>query len=735
MAQQMPEPELIQVIPDAGEDNGRWNPTVGPETESLLANLRLPDQDERNRVRAEAFDILRRAVPPRAQEGSETGLAIGYVQSGKTMSFTTVAALARDNRYPMIIIIGGVSTSLFGQSEQRLIRDLRLEERNDRNWLRLSNPKLQDRGSIEGILEDWADDSVPDEQRQTVLITVMKNHRHLSNLNRLLTQLQLTAVPVLVIDDEADQAGLNSAVRRGAESTTYRRILAIRRSLAHHTYLQYTATPQAPLLINLIDMLSPGFARLLTPGATYTGGQEFFRDNSPYVRVIPAIEIPTPNNPLTGPPESLLFALKLFWLGVTVGVRRNEAANRSMMVHPSQQTAPHAQYFLWVQQAQQNWLRLLQLPDTSPDREELITEFAQAHAELQTTVADLPPLEELLAVLPRAIRRTVITEINATRGRTPAIDWLGSYAHILVGGQAMDRGFTVEGLSVTYMPRDVGVGNADTIQQRARFLGYKAGYLGYCRVFINRDTLVAYRAYVDHEEDIRRRLARHAETGRPLSEWKRAFFLDANLSPTRAEVLDLDYMRGNYADDWVQTRAPHDSDDAVAAKRAVVDDFLSRLELQPDEGSPDRTDAQRHLVTDGVPLAGALERLLLPFRLIRLSDSERFTGVMLQIKRHLDDNPNATCCIYRMRPDYNETRRANAEDEVPNLMQGANPPTYEGDRALRAPGGVTIQIHILGIESRVDGALRRVEQVPALAVWMPGNVAGTWITQPQGRTL
>lgn len=70
----------------------------------------------------------------------------------------------------------------------------------------------------------------------------------------------------------------------------------------------------------------------------------------------------------------------------------------------------------------------------------------------------------------------------------------------------MDRGFTVEGLTVTYMPRNVGVGNVDTIQQRARFFGYKRSYLGYCRVFLDQVTIDAYNSIVDHEENVRDQL-------------------------------------------------------------------------------------------------------------------------------------------------------------------------------------------------------------------------------------
>ena len=105
------------------------------------------------------------------------------------------------------------------------------------------------------MLADWTDASLPDHRRQTALITVLKNTTHLRNLIGVLRQLNLETFPALVIDDEADQAGLNTRVVQGGQSTTYQRLVALRQCLPHHTYLQYTATPQAPLLINLIDVL------------------------------------------------------------------------------------------------------------------------------------------------------------------------------------------------------------------------------------------------------------------------------------------------------------------------------------------------------------------------------------------------------------------------------------------------------------------------------------------------
>ena len=76
----------------------------------------------------------------------------------------------------------------------------------------------------------------------------------------------------------------------------------------------------------------------------------------------------------------------------------------------------------------------------------------------------------------------------------------------------MDRGFTVEGLTVTYMPRGLGIGNADTVQQRGRFFGYKQSYMGLCRVFVGPDVRRAFRDYVEHEEDVRGELERFSHT-------------------------------------------------------------------------------------------------------------------------------------------------------------------------------------------------------------------------------
>lgn len=141
----------------------------------------------------------------------------------------------------------------------------------------VTNPHIRrDLPEVEALVQEWRSEHYTDQDRRTLFISVMKNHSHLRNLGQLLSSLELTDIPALVFDDEADQASLNTRPNDPNPSTTYVTIGALRDALPHHTYLQYTATPQAPLLITRIDSLSADFAELVTPGGLY-GRRRFLR--------------------------------------------------------------------------------------------------------------------------------------------------------------------------------------------------------------------------------------------------------------------------------------------------------------------------------------------------------------------------------------------------------------------------------------------------------------------------
>jgi hypothetical protein len=513
-------PKMMKSFQSRSDSN--WKPVIGEQAIWLMERQTKLSEEARERTVQSAAAILSRGQDPAKSVGSRTGIVVGYVQSGKTLSFTTIVALARDNNIPLIIVVAGTSEPLFHQTRDRLEEELRIDDDDvPPAWMHIPNPGLENKDIVRKIFRDWQDPYLRKEDRATLLVTVMKHHKRLQNLNDLLSQLDLIGIPAIIVDDEADQASLNTLISREKESTTYQRLLELKRHLPNHTYLQYTATPQAPLLINIIDDLSPDFVEVLEPGAGYIGGLHFFGDNPHYGRMIPSSDIPSSNNPVTGPPVSLLEALAFFFVSVAVGLiagRSKENPNRSMLVHPSRTTLEHYQYYQAIISIRDDWFAVLTSSTTEPDRTALVADFLAAYNDLASTALGLPVFDDVLLKLPRALLETQVREVNRRdRSKTPQIEWKQAYGWILVGGQSMDRGFTVRELSVTYMPRGTGVGNADSLQQRARFFGYKERYKGHCRLYLESAVFSAFLSYIEHEEEMRKELINLQRSNAPLS--------------------------------------------------------------------------------------------------------------------------------------------------------------------------------------------------------------------------
>ncbi|WP_250631619.1 Z1 domain-containing protein [Rhodoflexus caldus] len=723
-----------------------WTPIVGEETEQLLEYLKL-DEVSTKILLKETKSILALCGSPKQQTNSETGLVFGYVQSGKTMSFTTLTALAKDNDYQIIIVIAGISTNLLDQSTKRLEKDLRLNERFDRKWLGVKkNPTntSTDRDDISTVLKEWKNPTFPEDERRTVLITVMKNPRHLQNLIDVLQRLDLREVPTLIIDDEGDQASLNTKAMRNAMrglteeelseqdlSTIYRRIIELKEILPHHTFIQYTATPQANLFINILDRLSPNFIKLLTPGDAYTGGSTFFIDNHTLVRPIPIEDIATDEEPLETPPQSLIYAMQLFFLGVAAGKIKKDTNNRSMMIHPSRLQLDQRLYFDWANSIKERFVTTLQMEDDEFDKLELIKEFEKAYQDLKRTVQDLPSFENLLGNklktdrLEHAISSTKIEEVNSRQGKTPLINWKDHYAYILVGGQSLDRGFTVEGLTVTYMPRPIGVGTVDTIQQRARFFGYKRKYLGYCRIYLDEPTINAYRHYVEHEEDLRKSLTENNLANRHLNDWEREAVLERAYQLARKNVFSNEFERFDLSNEWFRISAPHDLDNIIDNNRKVTQSFITSIQhlLQEDNGHAKRTDEQKHSVCK-ISVRRAFDDYLMKLKFTRDSDSEGFTALKSVILRYLEAYPNSEATIFLMKKGQIRERQLTKKDEIQQLFQGKNPRTgeiiYPGDSEIKEFANLTIQIHNLNLINRDTGEV--FENVYTIAVWIPESM-------------
>ena len=230
-----PPPSIVTPIGQQALPPGvKWMPEEGMEAAGLANRSKL-DQAGKSRLLHSSAVILGSGCNPATGLGSSTGLIVGQVQSGKTMSFTNVIGLARDNGFPLVILVAGNKDPLLVQSHDRLSKDLHVEEGEGLPpWKMRKNIRLRDAHDeqmIRQTLANWADPKMEPDEKATMLLTVLKQNNRLAALTELLARFDLSRTPVLIIDDEADQASLNTKINQNAESTTYTRLRELRRAL------------------------------------------------------------------------------------------------------------------------------------------------------------------------------------------------------------------------------------------------------------------------------------------------------------------------------------------------------------------------------------------------------------------------------------------------------------------------------------------------------------------------
>jgi len=718
-------------------DSTNLFPVISTETQKLLVNYGSFDSDDLNAMLNSSIEIVKNFPHPIENNNfKKTGLVIGYVQSGKTASFTTVSALARDNNFGAVILITGISTLLLGQSTSRLIDDLGLKG-VDSSWIYLNNP-TQDRTyeTVESALRDWANPKIPSTSKRALYITVLKNHAHLKNLIDLFSQLpeDLASVPTLIIDDEADQASLNTEARNNArrhqehkESTTYRKIGQIRDLFKTQVYLQYTATPQGVLLINLLDRLSPDFHHVLSPGQGYSGGKFFFdsKNKGVYTEEIPLAEIPSSPGDRLDPPPTLIFAMRIFIIGIASEIMkrwsRGEKLNRniSMLVHPSHRTNMHLEYDKWVSAILQQWKLTFTSSKEDPDRKALCEEFFPAYENLFKTAQDFPEWAHLKDYLEEAVTRVNHLVLNAVDGDTPEVDWDASTYTILVGGQAVDRGFTVRGLTVTYLPRPSSSSNEDSLQQRARFFGYKKDLLGYCRLFLDDANYNNFKKYVSYEEQMRADLLKVGD----IKNWERLFF-DSH-RPTRRNVISSEII-SNLLSGWNIPDMPLMDAPILSNNQKSIENYLSALQFELAPANLNGlTNSTTHYVCRNVDSKIFVE-FLKTLKFEDLDDSIQHIGLLTLIETVLEKKIDEFGIdLYWIAKNESRERSLNTEwcwtqksNEL-SLFQGrsAGSEKYQGDREVKSSGNrISVQFHFLMMKTPDSPP---VSNVPVLAVWVP----------------
>jgi hypothetical protein len=493
----------------------------GNSYELLSAKLNFLDKEERENLLSSSKKILENCIPSTISKtehkfNDTTGLVFGYVQSGKTLSFTSVMALAQDNDYRVAILIAGRTNLLLSQNTERLTDDIG-DNRNISVTTNESDPDF-----VRKI-----DKNLKSSKGRLLIITVLKHQKHVTNLAELFNddrlKESLKSRSVLIFDDESDQASLNTEAKKNAlkktakESAIFTSIKTLRSSIPNHSYIQYTATPQANLLIDYIDLLSPKWHVLLEPGKNYTGGLTFFKEPSTKKLIynIPETErYHFKDNKLTKPPVGLIESIYKFIFSsiflcyddfdLIPEKMHKKLKMTSMMIHPCSRQDSINTFVTWTESILEGIQMSIEYRDFSFIKK-MFDKYLLEYSWIFKTIPDLPKVVELIDndFLGNYKVHEVVGGIEKK-----AFPWSFADHHILIGGQLLDRGFTVENLIVTYMPRDTkGKNNADTIEQRCRFFGYKNEYIDFCEVHLPLGLKIDYESYVDHEINLRKILS------------------------------------------------------------------------------------------------------------------------------------------------------------------------------------------------------------------------------------
>jgi len=626
-------------------------------------------------------------------EGKTTVLALGYVQSGKTTSITALCASAADRGFQVIIAILGSTLLLRDQNRTRVEDYLGLEENNYR-WVSIT--ELNQKRTAKEI-SNWLG------RDRVILIPVLKNPSVINKVSKILDDVDLLGSKCLVIDDEADQASLNTKINSFGESSTYSAIINLRSKLPTHLYVQYTATPYAPLLLTPTDPLMPQNVEFLQPGHGYTGGREFFVEHaSKVLRVIPSGDEQSSRTQVTELPESLESALANYFVGAAhlYHADRNSAPI-SMLIHSTFKNDLQERYHFLIERFVDKYKTAEDI--TSGNFSELIK---QERARLYDLGIEELSDEVFWKTLMFVLKEITLWLVNSA-SEVKKVQWNLAPFHILIGGNKLDRGFTVEGLTVTYMNRPAS-DQIDTIEQRARAFGYRTSLLPYCQFFATARTIKTLRGIVHTEDDLRANLRDMLESGHSVADWAKeiGLFLPSQTRPTRDVVLPA-LSHFNLDGDWYALRKPFVASHEIA----------ENLEILKSIGLLDApfADYQRmKFRTLEMPLHNLIDSFITKWRVNLSSPGWKHEEIVEFLKRRSDQEGSSYIILLNNPDDFAKPRQRKWVDDTGfvNLFQGQDLTQdkpgfdYKGDRkaGLEQYGEdkVVVQVHHVTRRNYVD---------------------------------
>ncbi len=461
------------------------------------------------------------------------GLVLGYVQSGKTANYSAVIAKAIDAGYKFIIVLSGIHNNLRYQTEVRLKQEI--IGPNETNCITLT--RTDQNGDFSPRASQSANRACGQDQGFSMAV-IKKNVSVLRNFNFWLNQakkMHLENCPVLIIDDESDQASINTSKQPELNPTAINS--AIRALIAHFkvvSYLGYTATPFANVLIdsNVDDDLYPkDFIISLRKPKSYTGAEELFgvidpvsgqeKPGLPIIREIPKQEanviyqITKPKNPnygkfLIGP--ALDDAIHDFILACAVRMARKQWKQHfSMLIHCTHKIEIQKEIFKQVEQFKED-MRMCAHTNHDTLKGRLKTRWLN---DFLPTTQTIDP--ERGAISFETIWRnctTVLEQIQVILDNSESdqrLSYENKFWGIIIGGNTLSIGLTLEGLMISYFVRTTNY--YDSLMQMGRWFGYRGGYLDLTRIYMTDDLKDRFYHLANVENEIREEIRAMADSG------------------------------------------------------------------------------------------------------------------------------------------------------------------------------------------------------------------------------
>lgn len=480
--------------------------------------------------------ILDHLEDPQKEGGWERkGLVVGYVQSGKTANYIGLIAKAADAGYKVIVVLGGLLNSLRNQTQARIDADFagwctRFKTNIGVSKHDKSRRPITFTTSIEDFKKATASRVALglEALNEPVLFVLKKNVTTLRNLREWLllnNKYTLQDFPLLLIDDEADHASINTRNADQDPTAINKGIRELLKLFPRSGYVGYTATPFANIFIDpenenemtngdlYRDLFPRDFIFSLDPPSNYIGAEQVFVDessSSDFLRIIEDNEdfLPVKHKKDQEPlmPPSLKYAIDCFLLIKTIrDLRGHTGRHHSMMINVSRFTdvqeklKAHVIEFLRSRQdAIKNYAGLsatFSLQNT--DLKELHAVWEKEFVDAEFTWTDVQNK------LNKAVAPITVISVNVrSTERLDYEEFPSGRSIIAVGGLGLSRGLTLEGLSVSYFLRNSQM--YDTLLQMGRWFGYRDGYVDLCRIFMPEYAASWYAHISESVEELRR---------------------------------------------------------------------------------------------------------------------------------------------------------------------------------------------------------------------------------------